>query len=185
MGLSLEIFRRSRDSGETKAKPRCLYVSHARLFKRAAFYFMQVGWALGVSLLWLTVGSLSAPDEDRIWVDAQINAEPDTPAKTAEDKPSLRVIYFGKPQSARQKDFVGFLRQHFVKVDRGDLAAFSEKEAEGYDVVLLDYDELRIANNAIQMPRIPFTAKCSRPIMTLGATGALVCERLRLKTGYL
>lgn len=146
---------------------------------------MQVRWTLCVSLLWLTVGSLSAPVEDPISANAQVNGKPGPPAKTAEDKLSLRVIYFGKPQSARQTDFVEFLRKHFVKVERADLAAFSEKEAEGYDVVLLDYDELKIVNNAIQMPRIPFTAKCARPIMTLGATGALVCERLRLKTGYL
>jgi hypothetical protein len=100
-------------------------------------------------------------------------------------KIELSVVYYGQLQSARGKDFVSFLGQHFTKVAQRELTAFSAKESAAYDVAILDYDELKVVNNHIQMPPIPFDSSYSRPMMTLGATGAMVCQRLRLKTGYL
>jgi hypothetical protein len=35
------------------------------------------------------------------------------------------------------------------------------------------------------MPKTVVSKQYNRPTVTIGATGALVCERLRLKTGYL
>ncbi len=106
-------------------------------------------------------------------------------AKTPDGKLALRIIYFGQPNSARQKDFVSFLGKHFDKVSAGDLNAFAPKDAAGYDVVLLDYDEVKVVGNTIQMPKTPLLENYSRPTLTLGATGALMCDRWRLKTGYL
>jgi hypothetical protein len=100
-------------------------------------------------------------------------------------KINLSVAYYGQLQSARGKDFVSFLNQHFTKVNQCELISFNPKEAAACDVALLDYDELKIVTNHIQMPPIPFDSSYSRPMMTLGATGAMVCQRLRLKTGYL
>ncbi len=107
--------------------------------------------------------------------------------ETAESSPkiALRVIYFGHPQSARAKDFVGFLGQHFTQVGQGDLDTFRESDAAGYDVTILDYDELKVVNNRIEMPKKMVSRQFARPTITLGATGALVSERLGLKTGYL
>ena len=104
---------------------------------------------------------------------------------TAAPKIDLRVIYFGHPQSPRARDFVGFLEKHFSKVGQGDLDTFRESEAAGYDVTILDYDELKIVTNHIQMPKTIVSKQYLRPTVTIGATGAMVCERLRLKTGYL
>jgi hypothetical protein len=104
---------------------------------------------------------------------------------TASPKIELRVIYFGHPQTPRAKDFVGFLKEHFSKVGQGDLDTFRESEAVAYDVTILDYDELKVVSNHIQMPKIIVSKKYDRPTVTIGATGAMVCERLRLKTGYL
>ncbi|MGO8927801.1 MAG: hypothetical protein ACLQU3_13045 [Limisphaerales bacterium] len=104
---------------------------------------------------------------------------------TASSKIDLRVIYFGHPQSPRAKDFVGFLEKHFSKVGQGDLDTFRESEAAGYDVTILDYDELKVVTNYIQMPKTIVSKQYLRPTVTIGATGALVCERLGLKTGYL
>jgi len=104
---------------------------------------------------------------------------------TALPKIELRVIYFGHPQTPRAKDFVGFLEEHFSKVGQGNLDTFRESEAAGYDVTILDYDELKVVTNHIQMPKIIVSTQYNRPTVTIGATGALVCGRLGLNTGYL
>ena len=112
-------------------------------------------------------------------------AYPEEGARGAPDKIGLKVLYVGHSQTPRHKDFADFLEQHFVKVGRGDLDAFRESDVEGYDAVVLDYGELRIVGNTIQSPKVPFSDRYSRPTVTIGATGALVCDMLRLKTGYL
>jgi hypothetical protein len=104
---------------------------------------------------------------------------------TASPKIDLRVIYFGHPQSLRARDFVEFLEKHFGQVGQGDLDTFRESEAAGYDVTILDYDELKIVNDHIQMPKSVVSKQYLRPTVTIGATGAMVCQRLGLKTGYL
>jgi hypothetical protein len=104
---------------------------------------------------------------------------------SASPKIDLRVIYFGHPQSPRARDFVGFLEMHFSKVGQGDLDTFRESDAAGYDVTLLDYDELKVVNNRIQMPKTVVSKQYIRPTVTIGAMGALVSERLGFQTGYL
>ena len=106
-------------------------------------------------------------------------------ATTVPPKIALRVIYYGYPQSARAKDFVGFLEKHFAKVGQGDLDAFSESDGAAYDVILLDYGELKVVNNHIRLPKKIVSKQFSRPTVTIGATGALVCGRMGLKTAYL
>jgi hypothetical protein len=106
-------------------------------------------------------------------------------ADAASPKIELRVLYFGHPHTPRAEDFVGFLEEHFSKVGQENLDTFRESEAAGYDVTILDYDELKVVTNHIQMPKIIVSKQYNRPTVTIGATGAMVCERLRLKTGYL
>jgi hypothetical protein len=106
-------------------------------------------------------------------------------AAGAPAKINLRILYAGEPQSVREKDFVSFLKAHFVSVDNMDLTAFREQDAGRYDAVVLDYGELKITNRTITTPKTAFSKSYSRPTMTLGAAGGMVCSRLRLKTGYL
>ncbi len=101
------------------------------------------------------------------------------------EKIGLRVLYVGYPGTSREKDFVSFLEKHFAKVGRGGLDKFQEKDADGFDVVIMDYSGLTIKGNAIITPRVPFDRTYTRPVMTIGAAGALVCDSLGLKTGYL
>ncbi len=103
----------------------------------------------------------------------------------APEKIELRVVYFGHPGTPRAKDFAEFLNQHFSKVGQGDLDKFRETDAADYDVTLLDYDELKVISNRIQMPKVMVSREFARPTVTIGATGALVCQRMGLKTGYL
>jgi hypothetical protein len=107
------------------------------------------------------------------------------PSLAAHPKIALRVIYFGHPQTPRAKDFVELLEQHFAKVGQGDLDTFGESDAAGYDVTILDYDELKVVNDRIESPKKIVSRQYPHPTITIGATGALVCDRLRLKTGYL
>jgi hypothetical protein len=92
----------------------------------------------------------------------------------------LRILYAGHPGSDREKDFVQFLGQHFATVKTGDLSAFREKDAEGFDVAILDYD-----GDGFKAPRPMVSAGFSKPLITLGVAGGLMCDRWGLKTGYL
>ncbi len=97
----------------------------------------------------------------------------------------LRVLYVGYPGTEREKDFVSLLEKHFTKVGKADLDKVEVKDADGFDVAILDYGELIIKGNAIVSPRVVFGREYSRPVLTIGAAGALVCDSLGLKTGYL
>ncbi len=106
------------------------------------------------------------------------------PSASAE-KLNLRVLYCGQPESPRAKDFVEFLRKHFTQVEEAGLDTFRESDTANFDVVLLDYDELKVVSRRIQFPKVIVSKQFTRPTVTIGATGALVCGRLGLKTGYL
>lgn len=105
--------------------------------------------------------------------------------EAAREKIALRVLYVGEPNTDREKDFVGFLEKHFTKVGKADLEKVEVKDAEGFDVVVMDYGGLTIKGNAIVTPRMALDRYYSRPVMTIGAAGALACDMLGLKTGYL
>ena len=93
---------------------------------------------------------------------------------------SLRIFYAGRPGSDRERDFVKFLREHFDSIQTGNLQTFKEADTQGFDVTLLDWD-----TNEFKGPRPTVSEDFSRPIMTLGVPGALICSQWRLKTGYL
>jgi hypothetical protein len=92
----------------------------------------------------------------------------------------LRILYAGHPGSDREKDFVGFLKKYFEVVQTGNLQTFKEADTQGFDVTLLDWDW-----NEFKGPRPQLSGNFSRPLMTLGVPGGLICSRWRLKTGYL
>jgi len=96
------------------------------------------------------------------------------------DKSPLRIFYAGKPGSAREADFVAFLRQHFRHVSTGDLASFEAQQAADADVILLDHD-----GNGFKAPRPKLPTDYTRPTVTIGVAGAVFCDYLRLKTGYM
>jgi hypothetical protein len=101
-----------------------------------------------------------------------------TPAATEPGK--LRILYAGHPGTDREKDFVGFLKKHFDVVQTGNLQTFKEADTQGFDVTILDWDW-----NALSGPRARFSPNFSRPIMTLGVPGAMMCRQWKLKTGYM
>ena len=93
---------------------------------------------------------------------------------------SLKVLYAGRPDSDREKDFVAFLKKHFDVVRTGNARTFREADTQGFDVTLIDGDW-----TGFHEPRPEVSESFARPVMTLGAPGALLCSSWRLKTGYL
>src|SRR5437764_118584 len=61
---------------------------------------------------------------------------------TAAEKANVRVLYAGNPGSARTKDFVSFLRQHFTRVGETSYEKFKPDEAKGFDVVVFDWTSI-------------------------------------------
>lgn len=93
---------------------------------------------------------------------------------------ALRILYAGHPGSDREKDFVDFLAKHFDTVETGDLKAFKESDAEGFDVTILDYD-----GDGFKAPRPRLSQSFARPVITMGVAGAFISGSLDLKTDYL
>jgi len=92
----------------------------------------------------------------------------------------LRILYAGRPGSDREKDFVGFLKQYFDVVQTGNLETFQEADTRGFDVTLLDWDV-----PVLKGPCPAFSDGFSRPVITLGVHGSMICSRGRLKMTYL
>ncbi len=103
---------------------------------------------------------------------------PSAPAATEVSK--LRILYAGRPSSDREKDFVAFLKEYFELVQTGSLQTFKEADTQGFDVTLLDWD-----TNEFKGPRPRISESFSRPVITLGVPGGLICSQWRLKPGYL
>ncbi len=91
----------------------------------------------------------------------------------------LRILYMGKPGSAREADFVPFLSQHFHQVSTGSWASFDAKQAADADVIVFDYD------GGLKAPQSRLPTDYARPTLTIGVAGALFCMHLKLKTGYI
>jgi hypothetical protein len=105
---------------------------------------------------------------------------PSAPAAPDAQRSNLRLLYAGRPGSDRERDFVAFLRKYFAIVRTGNLETFQESDTQGFDVTLLDWDW-----NDLQGPKPTVSEGFSRPVVTLGVAGGLICRRWRLKTGYL
>ncbi len=95
-------------------------------------------------------------------------------------KIKLRILCTTSPKEGRTDDFVEFLRKHFVEVATTDYKSFHESLAADFDVVILDYGMRRPGT-----PVPPISPAYSRATITIGAAGSEICNRLRLKTGYL
>ncbi|UCG57041.1 MAG: hypothetical protein JSU70_19525 [Phycisphaerales bacterium] len=98
----------------------------------------------------------------------------------ASGKIDLRILYAGHPDSEREKDFVEFLTKNFKAVEMADLSDFDESFTKDFDVTILDYD-----GDGFKAPRCRDLSGLSRPVVTVGVPGALMCSGWQLKTGYL
>ena len=132
------------------------------------------------------------PDVDVIAVNDSLETTRDSRATakythelSQEGKISLRILYAGMPNTARQKDFVSFLSRHFVDVKAVAFSSFSEDQANESDVVILDKDGIQWADRGGNpLSDIKLSDTYSRATLALGSPGAFLYSRMRLKPGY-
>jgi hypothetical protein len=117
-------------------------------------------------------------------------------AVAADDKKiDVKVLYAGKPGDARTKDYVAFLRQHFVHVGEADYEKFKPNESKDFDVVIFDWPSIyprdkdgKIAPKITHMnspkpPNLP--NDFDRPAILIGAAGSSATRQLQLKINWL
>jgi hypothetical protein len=101
----------------------------------------------------------------------------------SDGKINLSILYAGKPDSDREKDFVTFLRGYFREVRTGNLKQIDMKTVDKVDVVILDWKEQKLEEISLHC-EISLKGLSGKPIVTIGTIGALLCSRNHLKTGY-
>lgn len=112
-----------------------------------------------------------------------------------EKKIDVKVLYAGKPGDARTKDFVAFLKKHFVRVGETDYEKFKPDEAKGFDVVIFDWPSIYPRDkdgkilpkftrlNSPKPPKLP--EAFDRPAILIGAAGSSATGQLQLKINWL
>jgi len=111
----------------------------------------------------------------------------------APEKIQLRVLYAGKPESPREKEFVALLGGHFAEVGTIHLGSACSAKAKDWDVVVLDWISIyprdeqgkTIPNKGISMPPVKLDAAFSRATVMIGAAAGTVGGSLKLKTDWL
>ena len=94
--------------------------------------------------------------------------------KEPEKKVNLSVLYVGNPSTARGKAYADFLTRNFRKVEAAERKGFDVKQAEPFDVVVLDWSQ----QERPEKPTSPFGQKqsWSKPTVLLGSSGLLLAE---------
>ncbi len=111
-----------------------------------------------------------------------VAAEAQQPA--APTKVDLAVLYVGSANSPRTTDFVNFLQQHFRTVGTAVYPTFQDREADPYDVVVLDV-EMHPKENSIGIgaqPKLP--ANYARATVLISGPGVIVAEKLGCKIDW-
>lgn len=86
----------------------------------------------------------------------------------------LRVLYVGSASTPRGQAYVALLRQHFTQADGVERVGFEPKQAEPFDVVVLDWSQ----QDRPREPMSPFGPRESwnKPTVLLGSAGLLLGE---------
>jgi hypothetical protein len=107
------------------------------------------------------------------------------PVSPADEKISLRILYAGMPGTAREKEFVSFLTEHFVAVKAVDVTSFTADQADESDVVILDKDGIQWGGRGEHPLRdLVLPKDFARATLALGIPGAFLYDRMRLLPGY-
>ncbi len=100
-------------------------------------------------------------------------------------KIDAKILYAGNVGTARQKEFVEFLRTYFTQVDTADITKFQARDAAKCDILLIDAEAKAGGADALDVPPLTLPDTFSKPTVTIGVMGGLFCANRRLKTGYL
>jgi hypothetical protein len=116
-------------------------------------------------------------------------ARPAASHAATDPKQRLAILYAGCPGTEREKDFVAFLNEHFVKVETTSLGSLSPKTAAPYDVVIADWKERykyvdgRATEYTSGTSAFGITEEFTKPIVMIGAVGGEIA--LWSKIGWL
>src|SRR5262249_18517653 len=65
-----------------------------------------------------------------------------TPLAWSAEESNRSVVYAGAVDCPRAKNFVAFLKKHFVEVTPVELGKFQDENAKGHDVVIFDWTSI-------------------------------------------
>jgi hypothetical protein len=93
-------------------------------------------------------------------------------ALRAADLDKLKVLYIGEPGTARAQHFTGFVGKNVGQIEMASRKDFKPADAEGFDVVLLDWPQSNSAREE-RNGRSPLgeRAEWSKPTVLLGSAG--------------
>jgi hypothetical protein len=91
----------------------------------------------------------------------------------AADLDKLSVLYVGQPESSRGQQFSGFLRKNVGKIEVTAREGFKAAQAEGFDVVLLDWGQSERTADDWKAGRSPLGNRdqWEKPTVLLGSAG--------------
>jgi len=109
-----------------------------------------------------------------------------SPAPTAEAaaKQDLAVLYVGSADGPRKADFVAFLQQHFTTVGTAVYPTFEARQADPYDVVVLDVEMKPKANSIGIGPQPTLPADYARATVLVSGPGVIVSQKLGSKLDW-
>jgi len=95
---------------------------------------------------------------------------------TGHDKLAIKVLFAGDPGTARTRDFLTFLRQHFTQVRFAEIEKHTHDASTGHDVIILD------SANRTKVPGL--SRDDGRPTILIGTFGGYLGSRWRLRTNW-
>lgn len=96
-----------------------------------------------------------------------------------------RVLYAGKADDARTREFVAFLESHFAEVGQVDYSAFKPSDADRYDVIVFDAPT-KPRPGAIGLPTPPvLPSGFNRASVLIAGAGVNLGRELKLKLDWL
>ncbi len=142
----------------------------------------------------------------RIWVALSCLSLALTSSSSRADEPiPLKILYAGHPGTPRERDFVEFLKAHFTRVESMSYEEFKESDAQGRDVVILDWTSTYPVDkdgNDVDMQKVGVEAwskmmyalrprtipqlseSYDRPTILVGEAGGYILNRMRLKLDW-
>jgi len=107
---------------------------------------------------------------------------PPVSASASKDLGEIRVLYVGIPQSDRARDFQEFLQPNLAAIGVASRHTFRPAEAEGYDVVLLDWPQEGELRDQKGHPFGPLH-EWRRPTVLLGSAGLRTAVAWQVRGG--
>ncbi|TAH36790.1 MAG: hypothetical protein EYC70_07305 [Planctomycetota bacterium] len=90
----------------------------------------------------------------------------------------LRVLYAGRPDSARAGAFLEFLRGHFHSVSSVGLRKLSAVPAADYDVAIADWE---VEEDFEELPAIALSEDFAKPLVLLGSVAPSLAQRAKFE----